>query len=91
MAPEEGVGGVRINAVTSKCDDIVFFILIDFSRLPSEFMSTFVVINFSGNTMISVNSISDDFQGDSIVVAPEEGVGGVRINAVTSKCDDIVY
>ena len=63
---------------------IVFFILIDFSRLPSEFMSTFVVINFSGNTMIS-------FSGDSIVVAPEEGVGGVRINAVTSKCDDIVY
>ncbi|MCL4349773.1 carbon-nitrogen hydrolase family protein [Ferroplasma acidiphilum] len=41
--------------------------------------------------IISVNSISDDFQGDSIVVAPEEGVGGVRINAVTSKCDDIVY
>ncbi len=41
--------------------------------------------------IISVNSISDDFQGDSIVVAAEEGVGGVRINAVTSKSEDIIY
>lgn len=40
--------------------------------------------------IISVNSISDDFQGESIIVHPEATEGGVRININTSKSDDII-
>jgi len=40
--------------------------------------------------IISVNSISDDFQGESIIVHPEAVEGGVRININTSKSDDII-
>jgi len=40
--------------------------------------------------IISVNSISDDFQGDSIIVYPRSEEGGVRTNTVTSKSEDIV-
>ncbi|WP_337860521.1 carbon-nitrogen hydrolase family protein [Ferroplasma sp.] len=40
--------------------------------------------------VVSVNSISDDFLGDSIVVIPETCEGGVRINSITSRYNDIV-
>ncbi len=40
--------------------------------------------------IISVNSISDDFMGDSIITYPVKEEGGVRINITEDKSDDIL-
>jgi predicted amidohydrolase len=40
--------------------------------------------------IVSVNSISDDFLGDSIIAYPRGEEGGVRLDVFTSKSDDIV-
>ena len=41
--------------------------------------------------VISINSISDDFMGDSIIAYPHREEGGVRLDIVQDKKDDIVY
>ena len=41
--------------------------------------------------IISVNSISDDFMGDSIIAYPHKEEGGVRLDIVQDEKDDIVY
>lgn len=41
--------------------------------------------------VISVNSISDDFLGDSIIAYPKGEEGGVRIKTITSPDRDIVF
>ncbi len=41
--------------------------------------------------VISINSISDDFMGDSIIAYPHREEGGVRLDIVQDKKDDIIY
>lgn len=41
--------------------------------------------------VISINSISDDFMGDSIIACPHKEEGGVRLDILEDKRDDIVY
>ena len=41
--------------------------------------------------VISINSISDDFMGDSIIAYPHREEGGVRLDIIGQKIDDVVY
>ncbi|WMT50674.1 MAG: carbon-nitrogen hydrolase family protein [Ferroplasma sp.] len=41
--------------------------------------------------VISINSISDDFMGDSIIAYPHREEGGVRLDIIEDKRDDILY
>ena len=41
--------------------------------------------------VISINSISDDFMGDSIIAYPHREEGGVRLDIIKQKMNDIVY
>ena len=40
--------------------------------------------------VISINSVSDDFMGDSIIAYPHKEEGGVRLDIIEEKVDDIV-
>ncbi len=40
--------------------------------------------------VISINSISDDFMGDSIIAYPHREQGGVRLDIIEGKMDDIL-
>ena len=40
--------------------------------------------------VISINSISDDFMGDSIIAYPHKEEGGVRLDIIEQKMDDVV-
>ncbi len=40
--------------------------------------------------VISINSISDDFMGDSIIAYPHREEGGVRLDIIEQKIDDVV-
>ena len=41
-------------------------------------------------SVISINSISDDFMGDSIIAYPQKDDGGVRLEIIEEKMDDVL-